>query len=205
MKVIVRNDSVHIEGYVNAVERNSKILNSRIGRFIERILKGAFSKALSRNDDVKILLNHDPNRILGSQKQGNLSLYEDPIGLRAEADITDPGVIKDAREGNLVGWSFGFYDVPGGVTEGEEDGIRMRLVSDLDLDEVSILNRSMTPAYDGTLIMARNDKPIFFNDSDDVEVEIIREKEPIDYSEWEEMISEMKGENHEQKSYGKEE
>lgn len=201
LKVIIRNDSVHIEGYVNAVERNSKLLHSRLGNFIERIRKGAFGKALERNDDVKILLNHNPDRVLGSQKQGNLILTEDPIGLRAEADITDPEVIKDAKNGDLVGWSFGFRDVPDGVEEKIEDGIRTRLVSDLDLDEVSILNREKIPAYDGTLIMARSEDVVYFSDSDDCEMiredesktEKVEDKE-IDYSEAEKMIKEMKGE-----------
>lgn len=187
MKILIRNDSVHIEGYVNAVERFSKVLNSRIGKFIERISKGAFSKALARNEDVKIMLNHQ--RVIGSQKQGNLKLYEDPIGLRAEADITDPEVVKDAKEGNLVGWSFGFYDRE--VDEKDEDGIRARVVNDLDLEEVSVLNRERTPAYDGTLIMARDDNPMFYSDSDDLEITV--EKEP-DYSQAEEIIKEMKGE-----------
>ena len=55
MKINIRADSVEIEGYVNAIERNSKPLWSRMGQFIERICKGAFKKALKRNDDVKIL------------------------------------------------------------------------------------------------------------------------------------------------------
>ena len=50
MKVNVRADSVEIEGYVNAIERNSKPLFSRVGQFIERICKGAFKKALRRNE-----------------------------------------------------------------------------------------------------------------------------------------------------------
>ena len=37
----------------------------------------AFKKALKRNDDVKILLNHDKKRELGSTKKGNLELEED--------------------------------------------------------------------------------------------------------------------------------
>ena len=192
MKILIRNDSVHIEGYVNAVERYSKILNSRIGKFIERVTKGAFSKALSRNDDVKIMLNH--KRVIGSQKQGNLKLVEDPIGLRAEAEITDPEVVKNARDGDLVGWSFGFYDVD--VEEKEEDGIRARIVNDLDLEEVSILNRERTPAYDGTLIMARDDKPIYYSDSDDVQIirEVEQDFSEPDYSEAEKLIQERKGE-----------
>ena len=49
MEVRIKRDSVEISGYVNAIERNSKPLMSRIGQFIERICKGAFKNALKRN------------------------------------------------------------------------------------------------------------------------------------------------------------
>lgn len=154
MKIKIRQDHVEIEGYVNAVERNSKPLFSRIGRFIERICKGAFNNAIKRNDDIHILLNHDWNRDLGSTKTGNLELEEDNIGLKARATITDPEVITAARNGDLVGWSFGFEDRE--VEKRIIDGIVNRAVKDLDLYEVSILDRTKTPAYDGTLIAARS-------------------------------------------------
>lgn len=154
MKIKIRQDHVEIEGYVNAIERNSKPLFSRIGRFIERICKGAFNNAIKRNDDIHILLNHDWNRDLGSTKTGNLELEEDNIGLKARATITDPEVITAARNGDLVGWSFGFEDRE--VEKRIIDGIVNRAVKDLDLYEVSILDRTKTPAYDGTLIAARN-------------------------------------------------
>jgi len=126
-----------------------------MGQFIERICKGAFTRALQRNNNVKILLNHNPQRELGSQKQGNLELHEDNIGLHARAVITDPDVICKARNNELVGWSFGFYDRS--VVKRVIDGMLHRAVQDLDLDEVSILDNTKTPAYDGTLIMARED------------------------------------------------
>ena len=154
MKVNIRADSVEIEGYVNAIERDSKPLWSRMGQFIERICKGAFKKALQRNNDVKLLLNHNPGRELGSTKQGNLELNEDNIGLHARATITDQEVIEKAKRGELVGWSFGFYDRS--VIKRVIDGMLHRNVEDLDLDEVSILDNTKTPAYDGTLIMARD-------------------------------------------------
>ena len=164
MLVRVMTDSVEISGYVNAVERNSKPLFSRIGRFVERILKGAFSSALQRNDDVYLLLNHDSTRVLGSQKQGNLELTEDNIGLYARAVVTDPEVIEDARNGRLVGWSFGFYDTPDGVVNGidEDTGLPLRKLRDLDLREVSILDSTKSPAYEGTLIMARADEDALY-------------------------------------------
>ena len=154
MKINIREDKVEIEGYVNAIERNSKPLMSRIGRFIERICKGAFKKAIHRNDDIHILLNHDWDRDLGSTKQGNLELEEDNIGLHARATINDPEVVEKARKGELVGWSFGFQDRD--VENSTEQGMPLRAVKDLDLFEVSILDRSRSPAYEGTLVSARS-------------------------------------------------
>ncbi len=145
MWIRVKKDAVEIDGYVNAVERNSKPLWSRLGRFIERICAGAFGKSLARREDVHILLNHDWDRDLGSVSNGNLVLEEDAIGLRARATITDPDVVEKGRNGDLVGWSFGFYDVDGGVDESMRDpetNLPMRIVRDLDLREVSILDTS---------------------------------------------------------------
>ena len=148
MKSLVMSD-------VNAIERNSKPLMSRIGKFIERVCKGAFAKAIKRNNDIHILLNHDWNRDLGSTKQGNLELTEDNIGLHARATITDKEVIEKAKRGDLVGWSFGFSDRD--VENSLEKGMPTRSIKDLDLYEVSILDRTKTPAYDGTLITAREE------------------------------------------------
>lgn len=174
MEIRVKEDSVEITGYVNAIERASKPLMSRVGQFIERICKGAFKKALNRNDDVHILLNHDWNRDLGSTKKGNLELEEDNIGLKARAIITDKDVIEKARNGELVGWSFGFQDRD--VENTIERGIPHRAVKDLDLAEVSILDKRKTPAYDGTLIMARDDESeIHFRGEDFIDNVSIRE------------------------------
>ena len=175
MEIRVKEDSVEITGYVNAIERASKPLMSRVGQFIERICKGAFKKALKRNDDVHILLNHDWNRDLGSTKQGNLELEEDNIGLKARAIITDKDVIEKARNGELVGWSFGFQDRE--VENTIERGMPHRAVKDLDLAEVSILDKRKTPAYDGTLIMARDDsEELHFRGEDFIDEVSIREE-----------------------------
>ena len=177
MEIRVKKDSVEISGYVNAVERASKPLMSRIGQFIERICKGAFKKAIKRNNDIHILLNHDWNRDLGSTKQGNLELEEDNIGLHARATITDKDVIKKARNGELVGWSFGFSDRD--VENTLEKGMPLRAVKDLDLYEVSILDRSKSPAYEGTLITARSEtNEMHFRGDDFIdEIKILDEDE----------------------------
>ena len=174
MKIEIRSDSVTIEGYVNAVERASKPLNSRLGKFVEKICAGAFNRALGRADDVRILLNHDWSRDLGGIKDGNLELEEDNIGLHARATITDPEVIKDARNGDLVGWSFGFDDVNVEETRDDETGLPFRKVKDLNLAEVSLLNRKKTPAYVGTLVNVRDDgSVVYYAEDTESNVEII--------------------------------
>lgn len=157
MKIQIRADSVVIEGYVNAVERPSKPLISRFGQFVEKICAGAFGRAIKRNDNVRILLNHNPERDLGGTGTGELELTEDAIGLHARAVITDADVIKDARNNNLVGWSFGFMDRDVTIMQDNETGLPLRAVKDLDLEEVSLLNREKTPAYNGTLVNVRDD------------------------------------------------
>ena len=154
MKVRVIGDIVEIEGYVNAVERKSKTLTDRFGDFVERIKAGAFGRALKKNPNVRILLNHNWDRDLGGTDT-NLKLEEDNIGLHAKATINDREVAEDARNGNLVGWSFGFADVEGGVEITQEEGLPVRNVKDLELYEVSLLNRKAIPAYDGTLVTVR--------------------------------------------------
>jgi predicted transglutaminase-like protease len=86
--------------------------------------------------------------------------------------------------------------------------MRTRDVKDMDLYEISILDRKKTPAYDGTLINVRDsegqqEKRIYFGDLfvDEIKItgtteqrEKTEEKAP-DYSEAEKIISEMKGEN----------
>ena len=55
MKIIIRADHVHIEGYVNAVERLSKPITERLGTFRERVKAGTFRKAINRAEDIRIL------------------------------------------------------------------------------------------------------------------------------------------------------
>lgn len=209
MNIRIKGDTVEIEGYVNAVERLSKPLSDRLGTFVERIKAGAFAKALERAEDVRILLNHEDSRDLGGISDGNLELYEDAIGLHARATIKDPEVVCEARNGDLVGWSFGFQDRD--VEKGEENGIAVRNVRDLDLFEVSLIDRNKIPAYDGTLVAVRTAETTL-NISEVMEVtpkveeieeraeeideqdnEHADDKGAVDYTKYQNIINEMKG------------
>ena len=175
MRVEVRNDSVVISGYVNAVERWSKPLRANLRgmmlRFIEKIKAGAFKNALKRNDNVKVLLNHNSDRELANTKDGTAILEEDNIGLRAEVTITDPEVVEKARNHKLVGWSFGFYSNSDDVDE--SGSIATRTVNDMDLVEVSILDDTKSPAYYGTSVETRSEDGAVIEIRENIEDETV--------------------------------
>lgn len=159
MNIEVRNDSVFISGYVNAVERWSKPIRGNLRgmaqRFIEKIKAGVFKTALNRNKAVEVRLNHNPDRVLANTDNGTAVLEEDNIGLRAEVTITDPEVVEKARNHKLVGWSFGFYSNSDEVAQ--DAAMATRTVTDMDLVEVSILDDTRSPAYYGTSIETRSE------------------------------------------------
>lgn len=159
MRIEIRNDSVLLDGYVNAVDRESKPIPSVRGRFVEKIQPGAFQRSLERRDNVDLLLNHDKNKKLGSTAEGNLELFEDSIGLRAICTVTDPEVIQKAKNKELRGWSFGFY-AEKDRWEKSEEGLEKRTVEQLDLFEVTIVDNTRNPAYVATSIEMRDDKEI---------------------------------------------
>lgn len=153
------NEAV-ISGYVNAVERDSRIMPKGKGAtavrsFVERVRAGTFDKAIKRGTPIELRFNH--SRKLGDTTS-NLELYEDNIGLYARAVINDTEVIEKAQRNELRGWSFGF------VAEGEswdkEGEIDRRTLEDIDLKEVSILDK--TPAYFGTSVEVRGEESNVF-------------------------------------------
>lgn len=145
------DNTVHIEGYVNAVCRDSKEIRAFGKTFVEQVRPKVFEKALRKNDDVKLLYNHIENRCLGSTKS-NVELYEDAIGLHISADIKDDEVRMDADKGKLKGFSFGFHKIKDNW-EQISDGKERRYLEDIKLNEISLL--SVTPAYNGTIVETR--------------------------------------------------
>ncbi|MDB1924067.1 HK97 family phage prohead protease [Clostridium tertium] len=196
MRIEIRNDSVILDGYVNAVDRESKPIPSIKGNFIEKIKPGAFQRSLERRENVDLLLNHDRNRKLGSTSEGNLELFEDNIGLRAICTVTDKEVIEKAKNKQLRGWSFGFY-AEKDSWEQQENGYEKRTVEELDLFEVTIVDDTRSPAYIATSIEMRDDKEIL-NENRVTEFKAItvdetkEERAKIDYSKYESEIENLK-------------
>lgn len=163
MKVEVRDSKVVIEGYVNAVERESRLLPKSAassqecrGPFVEKVATGTFQKALTRNTDIKMLFNHKADRLLGGTADGSLKLTEDNIGLKAEAEIEDEEVRTAALAGKLRGWSFGFFTNADEWADDKKKGCQIRTLKDIDVTEVSIL--TVTPAYIATSVEVRSEE-----------------------------------------------
>ena len=125
--------------------------------FIERIAKGAFSRAIKQAEQgrrvIKFLHGHDESRMLATTASGRLSLSEDEVGLKVEArlDPADPDaaavISKLTNEAKAMGMSFGFT-VPKNGQQWHEDG--SRTLTEIGLLEVSTLS-GHTPAYPATL------------------------------------------------------
>lgn len=155
MRIELRSDHVLIDGYVNAVARDSRPMFDEKGeKFVEQIVPKTFQRALEKSDEIFCLLDHQNSRRLGSTKQGNIELYEDNIGLRAICKITDSEVIEKSKDEKLRGWSFGF-EMLENRREPTENGYYRRFVEGMNLLEVSIIDDQATPCYVGTSIETR--------------------------------------------------
>ena len=155
MRAELRADGLHISGYVNVPGRKSKPVMTPHGRVIEVIEQRAFAKAIERADNIRMLLDHDQNRVLASTQANTLEVKEDAVGLRAESVVTDPEVIEGAKAGRLRGWSFNIKN-PKDTIEQRADGLPIRHITDLDMDEITLaMNR--IPVYSSTSIEVRAD------------------------------------------------
>ena len=103
------------------------------------VRKGAFERALKRGEEVPLLWQHQPGKVIGKIEH----LSEDSRGLRVIAAL---GAGDDARRaggllesGKLDGLSFGYR-----VREAAHGGAGRELI-DLDLVEVSLVAKPMQP------------------------------------------------------------
>lgn len=79
--------------------------------FSERIAPGAFRKTLSETPDVRLLINHE-GLPLARTKNNTLTLSEDEVGLRFDAELPDTSEARDLytliQRGDVDQMSFAF-------------------------------------------------------------------------------------------------
>jgi|TARA_Y100000034_G_scaffold132026_1_gene194064 hypothetical protein len=116
--------------------------------FREVIAPGAFADSL-KSADVRALINHDPNLILGRNKAGTLRVAEDKKGLAIEIDPPDTQASRDLLvsmgRGDIDQMSFGFRTVEDKWET--KDGKDVRTLLKVDLFDVSPVT---FPAYEDT-------------------------------------------------------
>jgi len=136
-----------VSGYAAVYGTESRDL----GGYRERIAAGAFDNVLAGDDvDVRCLLNHDPNIVLGRTKSGTLKLSSDSRGLKFECEL--PETRSDLREAverrDLDGASFRFV-----VDEEEWQGDELRTVKTIkELHDVTL---ATYPAYPSASVELR--------------------------------------------------
>ena len=124
--------------------------------FQEVVDRHAFDGVL--NDDVRVLFNHDPNKLLGRTKSGTASIAIDNHGLRYQ--VTPPNtptgneVLALVERGDVDGSSFGFRVLEDTWTEGvTADDLPLRRIQKVALYDVSPVTQ---PAYPTSSVEARN-------------------------------------------------
>lgn len=149
IRVVQDGKKRRIVGHAAVFNKDSEFMG-----FTERVAPGAFRSAIN-NDDVRALINHDPNFVLGRNRAGTLKMYEDDIGLHVEIDPPETQYAKDLLtvmdRGDVSQMSFGF------VTKTDEWDYSgdwpVRTLKDVELFDVSIVTY---PAYPDTSAAVRS-------------------------------------------------
>jgi len=129
-------------------------LSEDLWGFREKIAPGAFKNALAKSD-IRALLNHDPNFVLGRTKNSTLRVHEDEAGLAVEIDPPETGWADDLLisigRGDISQMSFAFR--VGEDSWETEDGLNIRTI--LSFDEIFDVSPVTYPAYPETDVALR--------------------------------------------------
>lgn len=130
-------------------------LSENLGGFQEVIMPGAFADTLG--DDVRALMNHDANLILGRTIAGTLKLAENNIGLLYEIDPPQTSYAKDLllsiQRGDIDQSSFGFQALEESWKSPTDDNpLPIRVLHKVRLFDVSPVT---FPAYASTTVSVR--------------------------------------------------
>ena len=142
------------------IRGHAAVFNSfseNLGGFRERIMPGAFDRALAKSD-VRALWNHEPLYVLGRQSAKTLSLTVDERGLHIENDPPDTQWARDLlvsiQRGDVREMSFGFTVAQGGDKwETGADGIQIRTIT--EFEQIYDISAVTFPAYPQTDVALR--------------------------------------------------
>lgn len=192
-KAEIRADGLHISGYVNVPGRESRPVLTRHGKVVEVIEQRAFQRAIEKAKAINLKLDHE--RTIASTGDNTLEVYEDEVGLRAEAIVTDPEVIEGAKNKKLRGWSFDMQNVKDEV-EQRADKLPLRRVKEFEMTEITLAMHK-NPVYTSMSLEVRAEEEIeveLRTEESEITVNDLTEKTkiPIDYNDFENRINALK-------------
>jgi len=142
-----------IDGHAAVFNKPSEEIFSVRG-WREIIRPGAFTKAI-QNDDVRALINHKDDRLIGRMSNRTLLLEEDEVGLRSRIFPPDTSDGRDIlaliRGGYMTQMSFGFTLDEDGEYIDQQNQLR-EIISVKRLYDVSVVT---LPAYPDTEVGLR--------------------------------------------------
>lgn len=126
VRVSAEGEAPKITGYGAVFNSPSEVMSDMFGLpFREYVAPGAFTRTLKQGADVRALLNHDPNYVLGRSKSGTLRLWEDSKGLGYEVSPPDTQWARDLlatmRRGDIDQSSFAFRTIKDRWGVGKDD------------------------------------------------------------------------------------
>jgi HK97 family phage prohead protease/HK97 family phage major capsid protein len=143
-------DEMILEGY-------AAVFNSEtdLGHFREVIRPGAFDDVMT--NDVRALINHDPNLVLGRTKNGTLELSQDERGLKYRVKLGGQQYAKDfyesVKRGDISQSSFAF-------TIDKQSWNEERTVRSVDkVRQLLDVSPVTYPAYAAATVQARDLQP----------------------------------------------
>ena len=151
------DDGPRITGYAAVFNSPSEPLADMFGlSWTEVIRHGAFSKTL-QEQDIRALVNHDSNYVLGRNTAGTLSLIENRKGLQVEITPPDTQWARDLmtsmKRGDVTQMSFAFQVVEERWTENQTERTLLRELKAVQLYDVSVVT---FPAYPQTSAVVRS-------------------------------------------------
>ncbi|HEV7679994.1 MAG TPA: HK97 family phage prohead protease [Candidatus Dormibacteraeota bacterium] len=154
--VTAKGDGMTFEGIPIRTNSQTYIGRAKQG-FFEQVSDGAVERALKRGSDVRSLLNHNPDLLLGRTGSGTVRLEQVSDGLRNEVDLPNTSTGRDVSalvaRGDIAGQSFGFEvakdrwaPMPGGHAQ-------LRTIEDFALVDAGPVT---FPAYGDTVAAVRS-------------------------------------------------
>src|SRR5690625_2599451 len=152
-RAVEETDEKVIEGYFAVFNSETELFPGAY----EEISPGAFDNTLS--NDIRALVNHDTQYVLGRNKSNTLDLKVDSRGLWGsikinEKDTDAMNLLKSVRCSDVDQCTFGF-NIINESTEYQYDGTVKWTINEIDLHEISVVTFH---AYGDTSVQARMKK-----------------------------------------------